>query len=196
MAREFRSASDISTNFCAIFPKLASAVWSIKSPRDDRYQCIAWAACRTNIRWWPVHGYKQYHWPPDATFDDTVDAFVEAFATLGYHKCTSRQFEFGYQKVAMYVSHERRVLHMARQHFFGHGWLSKCGDLEDISHAELESIEGDLSPLMITMGRSYGVVDDTILTRTWWSACIHLCIFRSARSAFIHWLYRMSFWHV
>ena len=178
MARQFRSASDITTHFHSIFPRLASVQWKLRSPLDDNYQCIAWAACRSNRKWWPGTAY----WPRGVTIDDNVDAFVEAFSTLGYERCSTRCFEIGYQKVAIYASGDRRVLHMARQHFWGHGWLSKCGDLEDIVHPDLECLEGDLSPILIAMGRSYGVVD-TVLKRHWWSALWRLCVFRSIGAA-------------
>jgi hypothetical protein len=192
--RVLRDSSTIKSDFCSRFPRLAITRWSIKSPWDDRYQCIAWAACRTNIRWWPVTGNPTVHWPPGAPLDDSVDAFVQSFAELGYERCTgsitqSSVFEFGYQKVAIYATSDHCVLHMARQHFFGKGWLSKCGVLEDIQHADLHSIEGDPSPLLAALGRTYGEAV-VVLKRSWWSALTHLCFFRGALAAFEFWLYR------
>jgi hypothetical protein len=191
VARRFRDPSQVVTHFHNLFPGLIASKWSIKSPYDDTYQCIAWAACHTNVKWWPGYGTPQPYWPPEANFNDSVDAFVQAFATKGYKPCTDRAFEFGYQKVAIYATNDRKALHMARQHFFGKGWLSKCGNLEDILHADLESIEGDPSPVIAALGRSYGKVD-TILKRTWWSAVVHRCVFRSTWAAIKFYYYRVS----
>src|SRR5262249_6231669 len=97
-----------------------------------------------------------------------------------------REYEFGYQKVAIYTTNNRRVRHMARQHFLGRGWLSKCGSFEDILHADLECLEGDPSPFVL----SYGQVEQ-ILKRSWWSALVNLCIFKCLWHAFKFWLYRL-----
>lgn len=189
MPSTFRSSSEIQTDFEATFPSLQNTRWLIKSPWNDIYQCIAWAACRTDIRWWPVDGNVQFYWPPGVDFNDDVDYFIQAFATIGYTPCTSRDFEFGYQKVAIYAFSDRRVKHMARQHFFGRGWLSKCGSLEDILHSDLQCLEGDPAPLLAPW-RSYGRVEQ-ILKRSWWSAIVNLCIFRCLTHAFKFWLYRL-----
>jgi hypothetical protein len=157
---------------------------------NDIYQCIAWAACRTDIKWWPVDAYPQVYWPPGVDFINEVDYFIQAFATIGYKPCTNRDFEFGYQKVAIYAASDRHVLHMARQHFLGRGWLSKCGDLEDIQHANLDCLEGDLSPFLVMLGRTYGQVEQ-ILKRSWWSALINLCLFQCFSHAFKFWFYRL-----
>ena len=96
-----------------------------------------------------------------------MDTFVEAFGRLGYKECDSREFEVGYQKVAIYATVNRRVKHMARQHFLGKGWLSKLGGLEDILHPQLGDIEGDASPLTT----EYGEVVQ-ILKRNWITAIV------------------------
>jgi len=188
--RLFRPRFIITSNFHAVFPRLAHSSWKIKSPWDDRYKCIAYAAGRTDVIWWPVDGVPGVYWPPSAPLEDSVDAFVKAFATIGYMPCQSRKFEFGYQKVAIYAASNNQALHMARQHFWGRGWLSKCGQLEDILHSELESIEGDPSPLATSMG-SYGVVN-TVLKRSWASALICGGLFHSSWYAFRFWLFRIA----
>jgi hypothetical protein len=115
------------------------------------YQCIALAACETHRKWWPIDNPPECHWPVQVR-DDTIDCFVDAFATLGYKRCESRSFEFGYQKVAIYANTLKIVRHMARQHIFGKGWISKIGDFEDITHPELSDIETDPSPLVYGYG--------------------------------------------
>jgi hypothetical protein len=142
------------------FPGLVKRRWSIKSPYDDDYKCIAWAACCTSKHWWPS---PAAYWPPGVPLEETIDAFVQAFSILGYKPCDKPDFEFGFQKVAIYAGGDGIVRHMARQQFFGRGWLSKLGNMEDILHPDLYSIEGDPSP----GSYEYGEVKQ-ILKRRWW----------------------------
>lgn len=172
------------------FPNLANVEWQIKSPFDDEYQCIAWAACYTDRHMWP--STPPYWWFPNPNLplapipeEASVDCFLQGFKLLGYEPCSSRKFELGYQKVAIYAN-DLGVTHMARQHFFGRGWLSKLGVLEDISHRNLEDVEGDMSPLAY----QYGTVAQ-VLRRSWWSAIIRLCLVRSSWAALRFWLYRL-----
>jgi hypothetical protein len=167
------------------FPKLRNTHWLIKSPWNDTYQCFAWAICRTDLLWWP----QEIYWPPNSAANDDVEAFVLALSELGYVRCGSPDYEFGYQKIAIYASSDRSVLHMARQKFWGRGWLSKLGDWEDIAHADLRCIEGDPSPIAVALG-SYGQVEE-ILKRSWWSALVNLCIFRCLWGAIRFWIYRL-----
>jgi len=111
-------------------------------------------------------------WPSWAPRDEKVNTFVLVFASLGYEVCDSYDFEFGYQKVAIYALNEDHVTHMARQHFFGKGWLSKPGMLEDIVHADLRCIETHPDGLS-----DYGTVV-RIMKRSWGSGLVNLCLFR------------------
>lgn len=131
------------------------------------------------------------YWPPNALIEDDVGAFIAALAALGYTPCGKNDdYELGYQKVAIYASSDGAVKHMARQHLWGRGWLSKIGDWEDIVHPDLQCIEGDPSPVAVALGRSYGQVTQ-VLKRTWWCALINLCVFRCSWAAMKFWLYRM-----
>ena len=80
-------------------------------------------------------------WPLDDRSDETVGAFVQAFATLGYGPCEQPGLEPGFEKIALY-SINGRCKHAARQLEDGR-WTSKLGRAEDISH-ELHALEGDL----------------------------------------------------
>ena len=181
MPPKFRPAASVRRDLESIFPNLANAYWSIKSPSNDAYQCIAWAACDTTRRWWPT---PPEYWPPNVPIEDTVECFVKAFATLGYEPCDSAAFEFGYQKVAIYADDDMTPTHMARQHFFGRGWLSKIGLAEDILHQELRDVEGDPDPTIFSYGR---VVQ--ILKRSWWTA-VRFGLFQGCWAALNFWLYR------
>jgi hypothetical protein len=190
VAAKFRPASSVSANLYRKFPNLLNAEWSIKSPPNDAYQCIAWAACRTDRRMWPMDDPDYWWFPglPLATMPQAApaDYFIKGFERLGYEPCESRAFEFGYQKVAIYAN-EIGVTHMARQHFLGKGWFSKLGDVEDIFHRELNDIEGDAS----LMAGEYGTVTQ-MLKRRWWTALARLCLFRCLWTTFKFWLYRLT----
>jgi len=183
----FRPGPVVRSHLESTFPNLGKTDWLIKSPYDDAYQCVAWAACRTDRRWWPGATTLETYWPLDVASDDSVDHFIEAFATLGYKPCESPAFELGYQKVAIYAAANGQVRHMARQHCLGRGWLSKPGKLEDIVHPDLACIEGDPSPTSYEYGR---VVQ--ILKRDWWTSLLQLCLFRCLWIALEFWLYRLA----
>jgi hypothetical protein len=113
-----------------------------------------------------------------------VDYFIEGFKLLGYEPCERPDFEFGYQKVAIYAN-DAGATHMARQHFSGNGWLSKLGELEDIRHRRLEDVEGDMS----AYAGKYGRVSQ-VLKRSWWVA-IRFGLLSGWWHAFRFWLYRL-----
>lgn len=118
------------------FPGLARRTFEITSPQDIRYNCIAWAAGDSSKWWWPAQGY---YWPRSRGSATLAD-FQEAFATLGFEPCKSRDFEGGYEKIAIFSSprgpaHAARILPNGR-------WTSKLGPAEDIEH-ELDAIEGE-----------------------------------------------------
>lgn len=182
----FRSQDEIRATIEICFPRLAGRRWHPRSPFDDTYQCIAWAAGDTSRKWWPTYDPPISYWPESAPLEDTVDAFVTAFEALGYRRTKKRAYEFGRQKVAIYAKSTGAVTHMARQHFLGRGWLSKPGDLEDILHPDLESIEGDDSPAT----NEYGTVAQ-VLERSWWAAA-EFGLLRCWWAAFLFWLLRVK----
>src|SRR5882762_2034584 len=167
MALVFRSAAEARSQLHRELPSLATANWRIKSPVDTNYQCIAWAACKTDRVWWPWD-HPRFYWPPGfAKFPVNSPVLAHSFAEVfekqfGYRTCQGSAFEFGYQKVAIYAN-ALGVTHMARQHFWGHGWLSKLGGEEDIFHSHLADLEGDMAP----WAGQYGLVAQ-VLKRSWW----------------------------
>ena len=183
----FRSAADVRDQLHQGIPNLMSAHWSIKSPFDTQYQCIAWAACRTDRVWWPWD-HPSFYWPSGFTKLPVYTAvpvahFREMFEKrFGYYACANRDFEFGYQKVAIYAN-ALGVTHMARQHFLGRGWLSKLGMNEDIVHRNVTDVEGNSSP------NEYGTVAQ-YLKRSSWTALVKLCLFRCLWASLRFWLYR------
>jgi hypothetical protein len=83
------------------------------------------------------------YWPPNVQKAQTVDAYVAAFATMGYAPTTNGDPEAGLEKVAIFVDNAGEPTHMARQLPSG-SWTSKLGDLEDIDHQDIHALEGGL----------------------------------------------------
>lgn len=125
------------------FPNLNSQNHQITSPRKNRYNCIAWAAGCTTLFWWPD---DKGFWPKGVPLEETLTAFLAAFATLGYEECPDGFLEEGIEKVVLYVKHddasgELKPTHMARQ--LNNGlWTSKLGRTEDIQHMNVEDVSG------------------------------------------------------
>ena len=122
------------------FPHLAHD-FQITSERTPAYNCIAWAAQDTLQWWWPA---ELSYWPAQAPRQETLDAFVEAFGTLGYSPCSDGKLEEGVEKVVIFCV-GGVPSHMARQLPTG-AWTSKLGKSWDIGH----SSPGELN------GRAYG----------------------------------------
>lgn len=185
----FRSGAEARNQLHQEIPALASAQWSIKSPLDTSYQCVAWAACRTDRKWWPWE-HPEFYWPPGfqkfpVASPVPVDSFADMFQRkFGYRACVNQRFEFGYQKIAIFAN-ALGVTHMARQSFRGRGWLSKLGALEDILHSRLADVTGDTA----AMAGQYGEVA-LVMRRSWWAALKSLCLFRCTRAAVRYWFYR------
>jgi hypothetical protein len=83
----------------------------------------------------------QAFWPSEAPREETVDAFISAFATLKYIPCDNADPEPGFEKIALYTSPDGKPTHAARQLRTGK-WASKLGQLHDIEHTTLSAIEG------------------------------------------------------
>lgn len=123
-----------------IFPSL-SAEARQTSPKDDCYNCIAWAAGDTDHHWWPTPvPTNGVYWPVEP--EETQEGFVRAFRTLGYEPCGDGQLEEGIEKLVLYVDPQGVPTHMARQLESGK-WSSKMGILlEDIEHPTPDELCG------------------------------------------------------
>jgi hypothetical protein len=78
-------------------------------------------------------------WPPDIPNETNLEAFTQAFATVGYVRCEGGEPEPGHEKVALYGI-ESEIRHAANQQINGK-WRSKLGPDEDIEHT-LAGLEG------------------------------------------------------
>jgi hypothetical protein len=137
-----------------IFPGLRTGSYHVTSPATDEYNCIAWAAGDTAQWWWPDPDPDAVvFWPPGVPRERTRDAFVAAFASLGYAACEGEGPEAGYEKIALFADAEGRPTHAARQ-LPGGRWTSKLGIAEDIEHG-LHDLEGAIyGAVVLVMKRS------------------------------------------
>jgi hypothetical protein len=117
-----------------LFPGLAQGGFLPTSPADKCYNCIAWAAGDTGKWWWPAPELEEAFWPAGVVREETLLAFREAFATLGYFLCDGEELEPGFEKIALFADDQGIPSHAARQLPKGR-WTSKIGELEDIEHA-------------------------------------------------------------
>lgn len=127
------------------FPKLRGGGYSEESPRDPKYNCVAFAVGDLN-RYWQYMGpgrTKGYFWPTSIRQDDTVESWAEVFRLYGYKPSANAEFEPGVEKVAIYVDDEDVPTHVAKQDVKSGKWVSKLGKGKDISHDTLELLVGD-----------------------------------------------------
>ena len=117
-----------------VFPALRGREYWVTSPRDKEYNCVAWAAGDTRQVWWPVEATRlqRVYWPAGVPREETLEAFRQAFETLGYVVCDDDRLEAGFEKVARFAllgvpRHAARQLPSGR-------WTSKLGGWEDIEH--------------------------------------------------------------
>jgi hypothetical protein len=123
-------------SFFSSFPHLKKSEFQICSPESVEYNCIAWAAGRSDVLCWPNN---MMFWPLTCPCEETVDAFIAFFATLGYKPCKDGEKERGIEKIALYAKGSKPK-HAARQLRSGK-WTSKLGISFDIEH-DLKDLEG------------------------------------------------------
>ncbi len=86
------------------FPRLAQGRYTITSPKTKRYNCIAWAAGDADNWWWPgLNTEKDEYWPATVVREETIEAFQQAFAMLGYVVCQGEDLETGFEKIAVFA---------------------------------------------------------------------------------------------
>jgi hypothetical protein len=115
-----------------VFPGLRGKSYQVRSPKDSRYNCVAFAAGDDHTWWWPDAAGDDT-WPAAVPRAETVEAFRDAFATFGYVVCDDDSPEIGYEKIALFAL-AGLPKHASRQ-IPGGRWVSKLGLSEDIEHA-------------------------------------------------------------
>jgi hypothetical protein len=122
-----------------IFPNI-NEQFDVTSLQTEDYNCIAWAANDTDRWWWPTNPDR--YWPEGIERKETLESFISAFATLGYHPCANGELEEGLEKVVIYCV-GGIPKHMARQFPTGN-WTSKLGAQWDIKHYEIQGVNGTI----------------------------------------------------
>jgi hypothetical protein len=93
------------------FPPLVSTGYRITSRASRFYNCFAWAAGDLD-RWWnPLESDNYYYWPDGVPAELTLDAFIQAYGTLGYEPCDSSDWENGFEKIALYTTSDGEPTH-------------------------------------------------------------------------------------
>lgn len=123
------------------YPNLTVYGYELTSPDTIDYNCVAWAAEDDETWWWP-DSQNQFYWPLSIPRKETIEAFQQAFETLGYEVCQGDALEEGFQKIAIYTNSNKIPTHVARQLPTGK-WTSKLGSLEDIEHNNLQGLTGN-----------------------------------------------------
>lgn len=136
-----------------LFPNLRDDQFVITSPRDEGYNCVAWAAGDTRRWWWPGEAPFSF-WPGGIPREESIATFIEAFGTLGYEVTASPDHEAEYERVAIFATNDGVPTHMARQLDDG-SWTSKLGALEDITHVQVSGVAGsDYGDVVIVLRRA------------------------------------------
>src|SRR5262245_24992365 len=81
-------------------PNLVRDGYKPKSPETPIYNCVAWAAGRNDC-WWDHTGEPGTCWPDDIPREDELENYIAVFTQLAYEPCESREWEPGYEKVAI-----------------------------------------------------------------------------------------------
>lgn len=136
-----------------VFENLKNDDFELTSPFDAKYNCIAHAADDNSKWWWSVDKEmvgNDVFWFNNIPAQASIENFILAFGKLGYQSCDNAEFENGFEKVAIYVSTKDNIhspkgspTHMARQLLDGK-WTSKLGEDVDITHANLQCLEGKI----------------------------------------------------
>jgi hypothetical protein len=124
------------------FPNLRDEDWVPKSDPDPKYNCIAFAAGRTDVYWWPDNypDPDSEYWPSGIVREETVEAIAALFRSQGFEDCADGSLEEGYEKVVIYAKEEEPT-HAAKQLPDGR-WISKLGPEDDIEYRSLECLNG------------------------------------------------------
>ena len=125
------------------FPRLhETGAYERRSPEDLNYNCIAFAAEDTHRWWWPGN-YPGTFWPKGVVHEETIDAFVSAFESIGYKICSQGSPEAGFEKIVLFAK-DGVPKHAARHDIRTPMWLSKLGKSYDIAHRNVGDVGGEV----------------------------------------------------
>jgi len=122
------------------FPNSVQEPFLITSPQDVRYNCIAWAFGDNEKFYWPSD-LPEYFWPKNVKKEESVDAFIGLYKSIGYTNCEDGEPENGHEKIAIFAL-DGEPKHAARQISDGL-WTSKLGSHVDATHT-IHAMEGGM----------------------------------------------------
>lgn len=127
------------SSIIAVFPGLLGTSWSIESPEDPGYNCIAWAAGDDTV-WWEPTPFT--YWPPGVPLVPSLPAYMQAYMTRGFSACDETDVDSpeDSERIAIFAKGDGIPTHAARQLPSG-DWTSKLGQMNDIRH-DLHALEG------------------------------------------------------
>lgn len=140
------------------FPHLnrKNALFRVTSPRDESYNCIAWAM-GLNDRWVDTDEASGHWWPvkySDVSSQKSKEGLIRAFQTMGFKECDNDNTEKHFDKVALYYNpitnewtHAARVISPNEYH-------SKAGKAWDFHHGPGDALTNINSP-SISYGNVY-----------------------------------------
>jgi hypothetical protein len=137
---------------------------------NNGYNCIAWAAGKTDKWWWPIDVPGAF-WPIpiDPVDPENIKHFIKAFETEGYCVCADGRFENGFEKVAIYEDSNGDAAHAARQ-LPEDVWTSKMGKYEDIEHDTPQVVENQTYGIVkVFLKRPNPLCQKTSSQKTWFS---------------------------
>ncbi len=120
------------------FPRLVTDGYLHTSGRADDYNCVAWVI-RDVQHWWSPEDVDGYCWLRELGDGKDIASYERFFAQHGFERCDDGSLVEGTEKIAVYGSDEI-FDHVAFQRSNGK-WSSKLGQLGDVSHDLLSSLE-------------------------------------------------------
>jgi hypothetical protein len=123
------------------FPKLVADGWRKTSEATSDYNCFAFAL-HDQDDWYSPLPIWGYYWPADKLPRNTaLPTMIELYRYEGgFEPCAHGEYQEGFEKIALYVNQAGNVTHAARQ-VDSRTWTSKLGNLADIEHPLLSSLE-------------------------------------------------------
>jgi hypothetical protein len=123
----------------ARLPNLVPAGYTVMSPKDTLYNCLAWAIQEDRNRWWEPKPEPGCFWPKAIPMTYAFENYLKVFELFGYTPCGDASLVVGFEKVAIYRASDGSFAHVARQIPTG-AWISKLGQCEDIEHKSLDAL--------------------------------------------------------
>lgn len=146
-----------------LHPGLKKRTYRPTSPKDPRYNCVAWSVNRSDLFLWPGgdpvrrrgnDASTLQYWPQEYAHADELAAITLFLNDHGYTPISDGTLVHGREKVAVYLRQERAVrrrgkdllievaedpFHLALQREGG-WWASKMGQSIDIEHPHAEDL--------------------------------------------------------